>query len=143
VLRVFRQIVRGMVPGKTIRDLRQEAECLIEKECVDLGLLKASQVRRRNPDNPPVKPYFMHGVSHPIGLDVHDVLYVQQKIQPGWVLTCEPAIYINKEGFGVRLENTIQVTENGQTDLMADIPIEADEIEALMQDHGGARPHRG
>jgi len=143
VLRVFRQIVRGMVPGKTIRDLRQEAECLLEQECVDLGLIKASQVSRRNPDNPPVKPYFMHGVSHPIGLDVHDVLYVQQKIQPGWVLTCEPAIYINKEGFGVRLENTIQVTENGQTDLMADIPIEADEIEALMQDHGGARLRRG
>ena len=74
----------------------------------------------------------MHGVSHPIGLDVHDVTYTHFKIQPGWVLTVEPAIYIKEEGFGVRLENTIVVTEDGQVDLMADIPIEAGEIEALM-----------
>lgn len=77
--------------------------------------------------------FHVHGVSHPIGLDVHDVLYARQKTAPGWVLTCEPAIYIREEGFGVRLENTIVVTENGQLDLMADIPIEAGEIEALMK----------
>lgn len=133
VLRVFRQMVKAMVPGKTILDLRKETEELTAKECVDLGLLKAAQVRKQDPENPAVKKYFMHGVSHPIGLDVHDVLYARQKIAPGWVLTCEPAIYIREEGFGVRLENTIVVTEDGQLDLMADIPIEADEIEALMK----------
>lgn len=133
VLRVFRQMVKAMVPGKTILDLRKETEELTAKECVDLGLLKAAQVRKQDPENPAVKKYFMHGVSHPIGLDVHDVLYARQKIAPGWVLTCEPAIYIREEGFGIRLENTIVVTETGQLDLMADIPIEADEIEDLMK----------
>ena len=132
VLRVFRQLVKGMVPGKTIGDLRQEAEALTAEECVDLGLLKASQVRKPDPLNPAVRQYFMHGVAHPIGLDVHDVLSVRDKIQPGWVLTCEPAVYIAEEGFGIRLENTILITESGQDDLMADIPIEADEIEAQM-----------
>jgi Xaa-Pro aminopeptidase len=132
VLRVFRQIVKAMVPGKSIFDLRKQTEMLVEEECLKLGLLKPAEIKKQNPENPAVKKYFMHGVSHPIGLDVHDVFYVTQKIQPGWVLTCEPGIYIKEEGFGVRIENTIHVTENGQEDLMADIPIEAEEIEQLM-----------
>jgi Xaa-Pro aminopeptidase len=132
VLRVFRQIVKAMQPGKTIRDLREQAEELLAHECVVLGLLKRSQVRRQDPENPAIRRYFMHGVAHPIGLDVHDVMYVHQRIQPGWVLTCEPALYIPEEDFGVRLENTIQVTEHGPVDLMADIPIEPDAIEALL-----------
>lgn len=133
VLRIFRAQVAACVPGKTTRDLRQECEERTAKECVGLGLLKMSDIKKQKPDAPAVKKYFMHGVSHPIGLDVHDVTYNHFKIQPGWVLTVEPAIYIPEEGFGVRLENTIVVTENGQCDLMANIPIEADEIEALMK----------
>ena len=133
VLRVFRQVSKAMVPGKTFLDLRRECEEFTTKECVDLGLLKMAQVRKQTPDNLAVKKYFMHGVAHPIGLDVHDVVYTFQKITPGWVLTCEPAIYIREEGFGVRIENTIHVTADGQEDLMAGIPIEADEIEALMK----------
>jgi len=132
VLRVFRAQVAALTPGKTTKDLRMECEELTAKECVDLGLLKLSQIKKQTPDSPAVRPFFMHGVSHPIGLDVHDVTYNHFKIEPGWVLTVEPAIYIKDEGFGVRLENTIVVTENGQLDLMADIPIEADEIEDLM-----------
>jgi Xaa-Pro aminopeptidase len=132
VLRTFRAIMKAMVPGKTINDLRRETEALIEKECVDLGLLKTSRIKKQDPDNPEVRKHFMHGVAHPIGLDVHDVLCVSQRIEPGWMLTCEPAIYIREEGFGIRLENTVVVTESGQEDLMADIPIEADEIERLM-----------
>ena len=95
-------------------------------------MLKASALKKQTPDNPAAKPWFMHGVSHPIGLDVHDVTYSHLKIAPGWVMTCEPAIYIKEEGFGIRLENTILVTEGGQVDLMAKIPIEAEEIEDLM-----------
>ena len=110
VLRVFRQQVRALVPGKTTKDLRAECEELIAKECVDLGLLKLSQIKNQKPEEPAVKPFFMHGVSHPIGLDVHDVTYNHFKIAPGWVLTVEPAIYIKEEGFGVRIENTVLVT---------------------------------
>jgi Xaa-Pro aminopeptidase len=132
VLRIFRAQVAALVPGKTTKDLRLECEERTAKECVDLGLLKLSEVKKQQPDAPAVKKFFMHGVSHSIGLDVHDVMQVDAKIAPGWVLTVEPAIYIAAENFGVRLENTVLVTENGQLDLMAHIPIEADEIEALM-----------
>jgi len=132
VLRVFRAQVAACVPGKTTKDLRLECEERVAKECVDLGLLKMSEIKNQKPEAPVVKKYFMHGVSHPIGLDVHDVTYAHFKIEPGWVLTVEPAIYLKEEGFGIRLENTIVVTESGQLDLMADVPIEADEIEALM-----------
>lgn len=132
VLRIFRQQVAALVPGKTTKDLRAECEEITAKECVDLGLLKLSQLKKQTPENPAVRPFFMHGVSHPIGLDVHDVTYNHLKISTGWVLTVEPAIYIKEEGFGVRLENTVLVTEDGPRDLMAGTPIEAGEIEALM-----------
>jgi Xaa-Pro aminopeptidase len=132
VLRIFRQQVAALVPGKTTKDLRTECEEITARECVDLGLLKISQIKKQTPDNPAVRPFFMHGVSHPIGLDVHDVTYNHFKIAPGWVLTVEPAIYLKAEGFGVRIENTIVVTPDGPLDLMASIPIEADEIETLM-----------
>ena len=132
VLRVFRAQVAALTPGKTTRDLRTECEERIAKECVDLGLLKMADIKNQKPGESAVKKFFMHGVSHPIGLDVHDVTYNHFKITPGWVLTVEPAIYIPKENFGVRLENTVLVTDKGQLDLMAHIPIEADEIEDLM-----------
>jgi Xaa-Pro aminopeptidase len=132
VLRIFRAQVAACVPGKTTKDLRLECEERTAKECVDLGLLKLSDLKKQKPDAPAVKKFFMHGVSHPIGLDVHDVAYHHFKIAAGWVLTVEPAIYIAEEGFGVRLENTVVVTPDGPIDLMAGIPIEAEEIEALM-----------
>ena len=132
VLRVFREMIKRILPGKTTRDLRRECEAMLTEECLALGLLKKAQVRRQDPERPAIGAYFMHGVSHPIGLDVHDVTYNHYLIQSGWVLTCEPAIYIPKEGFGIRLENTIAVTETGPVDLMADIPIEPDEIEQIM-----------
>ena len=74
----------------------------------------------------------MHGVGHPIGLDVHDVGLTVEPLQPGWVITVEPGIYIPEEGFAVRLENDVLITNAGPVDLMANIPIEVDEIEDLM-----------
>jgi Xaa-Pro aminopeptidase len=133
VLRILREMRAQLVPGKTTRDLRLACEALATRECLELGLLKPSQVRRQEPDRPAVRPFFMHGVAHPIGLDVHDVTYHHYLIQPGWVLTCEPALYLKEEGFGVRLENTVLVTEQGPVDLMETIPLEAEAIEAAMR----------
>ena len=132
VLRVERALTEAAVPGKLHRDWQKEAEAAIEKELIDLGLLSLRAVRRQDPDQPLLKKYFMHGLGHPIGLDVHDVGFLSEPFQPGWVLTVEPGIYIPEEGFGIRLENTVLLTEKTPVDLMADIPIEADEIEELM-----------
>jgi Xaa-Pro aminopeptidase len=74
----------------------------------------------------------MHGLGHPLGIDVHDVGPLQETFAPGWVFTVEPGIYVPEEGFGIRLENNVLVTESGPLDLTAAIPVEADEIEALM-----------
>jgi len=132
VLRVLRQCVQGLVPGKKPRDWQREAEEIIEKELVDLGLLTAGRIKRQDPEHPAFKEFFMHGVGHPLGLDVHDVGITTQPMQAGWVMTVEPAIYIRKEGFAVRLENDVLLTKNGPVDLMAHVPIEADEIEEIM-----------
>ena len=105
---------------------------MVERELVNLKLLSMCQIKQQDPDKPAFKKYFMHGVGHPIGLDVHDVGITVNPIEAGWVMTVEPAIYIREEGFAVRLENDVLVTDQGPVDLMAHIPIEADEIEDLM-----------
>jgi Xaa-Pro aminopeptidase len=132
VLRAMRALIKAATPGKLPKDWQKEAEAFMEKELVDLGLLKTSEIKRQDPDNPAVKKYFMHGIGHPLGLDVHDVALTVTPIKPGWVLTVEPGIYIPKEKLGVRLENDIVVQEGGNLDLMANIPLEIDEIEDLM-----------
>lgn len=133
VLRVLRGVSEAATPGKLPKDWQKEAELFVEQELVDIGLLKLSEIKKQNPDQPAFKKYFMHGVGHPLGLDVHDVGHTVEPFQAGWVLTVEPAIYLKEEGFAVRLENDILVQEGGNVDLMADIPIEAGEIEALMK----------
>ena len=132
VLRVFRQAVDGLRPGKIWKDWQREAEQMIESELVRLGLITVREIKRQNPDEPAFKKHFMHGVGHPIGLDVHDVGFLSEPMQAGWAMTVEPAIYIPKEKFAVRLENTVVIGEKKNIDLMASIPIEAEEIEELM-----------
>jgi len=134
VLRVLRQSIQGLVPGKKPKDWQKEGEQLIEKELADLGLLTPRQIRKQDPECPAFKKYFMHGLGHPLGLDVHDVSLSTQPMQAGWVMTVEPAIYLPEEGFAVRLENDVLITDDGPVDLMAAIPVEADEIEQLMAD---------
>lgn len=134
VLRVLKASVAGLVPGRTWRQWQAEAEDLMARECVDLGLLKPKDLKVRvdDPAKKPVKKWFMHGLGHPIGLDVHDLGHMNEPFAPGWVMTVEPGIYIPKEGLAVRLENDVLITEQGPVDLMADIPIEAPDIEELM-----------
>jgi Xaa-Pro aminopeptidase len=133
VLRVLRASIKRLVPGKKIKDWRAEGEKLIEKELLNLRLLIPRDIKRQDHEQPAFKKYFMHGLGHPLGLDVHDLGFTNEPIQAGWVMTCEPAIYIRDEGLAVRLENDVLVTENGPVDLMANIPIEPDEIEACMR----------
>ncbi len=132
VLRVLRTLITALVPGKTWRQWQTEAENLIEKELVDLKLLTMREIKRQNPDSPAFKKYFMHGVGHPLGLDVHDLGLLSEPFAEGWVMTVEPAIYIPEEGLAVRLENDVLISKQGPVDLMADIPIEASAIEELM-----------
>lgn len=133
VLRVLRASIALCVPGKLPREWQKESELLMEKELLDLGLLKRSQIRKQDPDRPALKKYFMHGIGHPMGLDVHDVGNTNEPMQAGWVMTVEPGIYLPDEGLAVRLENDVVVTDRGPLDLMADIPIEAEEIEERMR----------
>jgi Xaa-Pro aminopeptidase len=132
VLRVLRAASQAATPGKLPRDLQTESDRLVEKDLVDLGLITLAEIKKQDPDNKAFRKFFMHGIGHPLGLDVHDSSLTVEPIRPGAVLTIEPAIYIREEGFGIRLENNILVREGGNLDLMGKIPIEADEIEAMM-----------
>jgi len=134
VLRVLRSQIAGLVPGKRIRDWQEESEEAVARECVDLGLLRPRdlKVKVEDPMKKPVKRFYMHGCGHPLGLDVHDVGITTEPMQEGWVMTIEPAIYIREEGLAVRLENDVLIRKEGNVDLMAHIPLEVEEIEAMM-----------
>ena len=132
VLRVMKAAKKMLVVGNNIPDYNKAVGSLMEKELVDLGLLKMDDIKNQNPDWPAYKKYFMHGTSHFLGLDVHDVGDFNRTLEAGMVFTCEPGIYIPEENLGIRLENDVLVTANGPHDLMKNIPLEADEIEALM-----------
>ena len=132
VLRVLRASIAGATAGKLHRDWQKESQVHMNEELLKLGLLKPSQVKKQDPENPACRKYYMHGLGHPLGLDVHDVGDMNVPFAPGTVITVEPGIYIPDEGFGVRLEDDIVVTENGPVNLMEKIPIEADEIESIM-----------
>jgi Xaa-Pro aminopeptidase len=132
VLRVIRASIAGATVGKRHSDWQKESEDMMTEELLKLGLLKPAQVKKQTADQPAAKKYFMHGLGHPLGLDVHDVGDSAKPFEAGCVLTVEPGIYIPEEGFGVRLEDDIVVTDDGPVNLMAKTPIETDEIEAIM-----------
>jgi len=132
VLRVHKEASSMLRPGVTIQDYHKEVGLIMQSELIGLGLIDQTDIQNQDPNWPAYKKYFMHGTSHHLGLDVHDVGTMYGPIQPGMVFTVEPGIYIPDEGFGIRLENDIVVLENGYFDLMKNIPIEADEIEDLM-----------
>jgi len=132
VLRTFKKCCELFVPGNNAKMVTEEAWKMMEKEMIGLGLFTADDVKNQDKEKPLFKKYLPHGIAHYLGLDVHDVGDPEAPFEPGMVLTCEPGIYIAEENIGIRIENNILVTENEPVDLMADIPIEVEEIESIM-----------
>lgn len=132
VLRVQKEAIQMLRPGNTLNEYNKAVGRIMENELVGLGLLDAGEVKTQDPDAPLYKKYFMHGASHHLGLDVHDLGNTYRRFEQGMVFTCEPGIYIKEEAIGIRLENDILITQDDPVDLMENIPIAADEIEHLM-----------
>ncbi len=132
VHRVMKEATNMLRPGTDHKKMQQEVIKIMEEELISLGLFDKEDVKRQDPSKPMYKKYFMHGTSHSLGLDVHDVGDTSTPMQPGMVFTCEPGIYIREEGIGIRLENDVLVTSGDPDDLMKNIPIDYQEIESLM-----------
>jgi Xaa-Pro aminopeptidase len=132
VLRVKNAATQLLRPGTLLADYHKEVGKIMESELIGLGLMDKTDVAKQDPERPLYKKYFMHGTSHFLGLDVHDVGLWNEMIQPDMVFTVEPGIYIREEKLGIRLENNILVTRDNPIDLFADIPVEADAVEELM-----------
>ena len=118
---------------KSMSDYMAEVALICEKEHVDLGLYTMKDLAAQDPEEPLWKTYMVHGITHSLGLDVHDPFDRSIAFAPGMVLTCEPAIYLPGEHLGIRLENDILITVDGPVDLMEGIPLEPEEIEHLMR----------
>ena len=132
VLNVKNEATNILRPGITINDYHKEVGKIMESELLKIKLLDKTDVKKQDPKNPLFKQYFMHGTSHHLGLDVHDVGNFYVDLKPGNVFTVEPGIYIRKENLGIRLEDNIVIGEKENTNLMKNIPILPEEIENLM-----------
>ena len=133
VLRVMKEITKLYRPGGTIKEINDTTYKLMEKEMIRLGLFTADDVKRQDPKKPLYRKYLMHGMSHHIGLDVHDSVDKLVPFKPGMILTCEPGLYIREEGIGIRIENDLLITENEPVNLFEGLPIEVEEIEHAMR----------
>ena len=133
VLRTLKKLTSMMTVGTSLKEIDDAAKLLTEKELIELGLFTKKDVEAQDPEKPLYQKYFMHGVNHHMGLDVHDVGDRLLPLKEGMILTCEPGIYIKDEKIGIRLENDILITKEGQVNLMLNIPIEIVDIEELMQ----------
>ncbi|HUQ97220.1 MAG TPA: Xaa-Pro aminopeptidase [Chitinophagaceae bacterium] len=120
-------------PGITILDYTDKVGNEATQQFLKIGLLKESDVANENADNRAYRKYLYHGISHHLGLDVHDLGTRTEPVKAGMLFTIEPGIYIEEEGLGIRIENNVWLTESGNIDLFEGIPITADEIEAAMQ----------
>jgi Xaa-Pro aminopeptidase len=132
VLRVFDKAKTLYVPGNTINKINAQVGLWMQDELINLGLLKADEVKVQSESEPLYKRYFMHGTAHFIGLDVHDVGSKDTPFVQGMVLSCEPGLYIEEENLGIRIETDMLVSDI-PIDLMADFPVSVAEIEASMR----------
>jgi Xaa-Pro aminopeptidase len=136
VLHVLKEARTMLVPGNNLEEYNKEVGKIMEAELIKLGLISKHDVDKQSPAQPAYKKYFMHGTSHHLGLDVHDLCLRYEPFRAGMLFTCEPGIYIPEEGLGIRLENNILITDEGPVDLFNDIPIEVGAIEELMHQKG-------
>ena len=132
VLNVMKGAKALLKPGVLMHEYHKHVGELMTKELVDLKLISMDDVKNQNPEWPAYKKYFMHGTSHFLGLDVHDVGDWTIPIAAGNVFTVEPGIYIREESLGIRIENNIVITENGNVDMFDRFAIEVEEIEEMM-----------
>ena len=132
VLNVMKQARSMLKPGVLLSDYHKEVGLIMQSELLGLGLINQHDIDKQDPKNPAYRKYFMHGTSHFLGLDVHDVGHFDKPIKEGMVFTCEPGIYILEENLGIRLENDLVITNDKPFDLMTNIPLEPEEIEDLM-----------
>lgn len=132
VLQIMQEAKKMLRPGITPKEYNMFVGEIVTEQLLMLDLISTNEVKNQNPSFPVYKKYFMHGISHHLGLDVHDFANRYIPYAEGNVLTCEPGLYIPAEGFGIRLENDLLLTADGNVDLMEAIPIEAGEIEEIM-----------
>lgn len=121
-----------LVPGISIIDYTDKVGEEATKQFMNIGLLTQSDVANEDAENRAYRKYLYHGISHHLGIDVHDLGSRTEPIKPGMLFTVEPGIYIEEEGIGIRIENNLWITENGNIDLFDGIPITVEEIEAAM-----------
>lgn len=132
VLNILKKSTSMLVPGVTLEEYDREVGRMMESALLDLKILDKTDIKNQNPEQPAYRQYFMHDAAHHIGLDVHGLANRYAPLQAGMVFSCQPGIYMPAEEIGIRLENTILVTDNEPIDLMGNIPIEAEAIEELM-----------
>jgi len=134
-LRLHKYANSILKPGITINEYHHLVSVEAGKEFIKLGILTEADIKNQNPDQPAYRKYLYHGISHHLGIDVHDLgPSYDQPIPEDAVMTIEPGIYIEEEQIGIRIENNYWIRKDGNIDLMAQIPIEADDIEAFMND---------
>ncbi len=119
-------------PGILLADYHNKVGAEATKQFIKIGLLSKADVKNEDKNNPAYRKYLYHGISHHLGIDVHDLANKHQPVTAGMVFTVEPGIYIEQEKMGIRIENNVWITKNGNTDLMKNIPVTVEEIEKLM-----------
>lgn len=132
VLHVMKESIKLIGEGTIWNTYHEQVGEIMTEQLINLGLISTTEVKNQTAAWPAYKKYFMHGNSHHLGIDVHDFAGRYTPFANGNILTVEPGIYIPEESLGIRLENNILITANGNIDLMADIPLEAEEIEDIM-----------
>ncbi|MCB0699624.1 MAG: aminopeptidase P N-terminal domain-containing protein [Chitinophagales bacterium] len=120
-------------PGISVVDYTDKVNKETEKQCLKLGLISKADIKNQDPANPAYRKYLYHGISHHMGIDVHDLGTRTEPVKAGMVFTVEPGLYIEEEQMGIRIENDIWLTKTGHVDLFKGIPITVEEIEACMK----------